>query len=102
MKSTAAIARTVLLALLATIQFAEAVHLGDLSQIASVSNMTANVTANATTNGTAGNATMGHSLAVSGEKSGTKTMLQLWDGVRAKTLENKIKAIDEKFNICFM
>merc|ERR1719240_1458738 len=29
-------------------------------------------------------------------------MLQLWDGVRAKTLENKIKAIDEKFNICFM
>ena len=40
-------------------------------------------------------------MAVSGQKSGTKTMMQLWDGVRAKTFENKIKALDEKFNICF-
>jgi hypothetical protein len=29
-------------------------------------------------------------------------MLQLWDGVRAKTLENKIKAVEEKINTCFM
>jgi hypothetical protein len=52
--------------LLLAIQFTQAVHLGDLTQLDSVSNMTANVTANATANGTSGNATSGHSLAVSG------------------------------------
>lgn len=99
MKS-AFMARAIMLFL--AIQVAQAVHLTNLTQVDSVSNVTANATANTTTNQTSGNATKGHSLAVQGAKSGTKTMLELWDGVRAKTFSDKLKVIDEKFNVCFM